>query len=92
MKMYLEREAITKQRADKKRLSPFWRILNLSAGLSRTLDQAKQTEAQPAKMANPTLVMDVVSKELLPKVKRMKMPPAMKMSSSRTVKKILIVF
>jgi len=83
MKTNFASDAKTKQRADKNKPSPNCLIFKVSEGISEVLAQAKQTEAQPAKMANPTLVMEVVSKALLPKVNNIKMPPEMKISSNK---------
>jgi len=88
--MYLSNEAITKHKADKKRFSPCLLILSISLLSSRFRAHAKLTDAQPANMAKPALVIEVLSKEDIPKVKMIKKAPARKINSNRMPTTIFI--
>ena len=90
--MNFNKEATTKQSEEKKNLSPEILILSAMALSSVFLAQEKQTDAQPANIANPALVIDVVSKEVLPKVMRMNNAPERKIKTRNPPISSLAIF
>ena len=79
--MNFRSEATTKHKDEKKNRSPDSLIRKAIDLSSIFLAHEKHTDAQPAKIAKPALVIEVVSNVGLPKVTRINVAPDIKINT-----------